>query len=250
MLWNALGSLEIFQDKIVSIVFLYLIINILSISVPLAVSFDKRIMLWKEWKAVLIAITGASIPFLLWDQHFTEQGYWGFNTTYISGLFLADLPIEEVLFFICIPFACIFTHVSILKIKTFSVSLGVVKIQTLVFLSLGTGTIILYHNQAYTTWVMSFLIITQLIGYLFFKDLLRHYIITFLFMLIPFIIVNGVLTGAGIENEVVWYNDLENFGIRFFTIPIEDFVYAYALILLNLMIFQKFAQNKTLLTPA
>jgi lycopene cyclase domain-containing protein len=116
MLWNALGSLEILQDKIGSIVSLYFIINILSISVPFAVSFDKRIMLWKEWKAVLIAIIGASIPFLLWDQYFTEQGYWGFNDTYISRIFLADLPLEEVLFFICIPFACIFTQVSFLKI--------------------------------------------------------------------------------------------------------------------------------------
>jgi lycopene cyclase domain-containing protein len=55
-------------------------------------------------------------------------------------------------------------------------------------------------------------------------------------MLIPFFIVNGILTGSFIENEVVWYNDFENLGIRLFTIPIEDTVYAFTLILLNLFV--------------
>jgi len=44
------------------------------------------------------------------------------------------------------------------------------------------------------------------------------------------------LTGSFIEEEIVWYNNSENLGIRFFTIPIEDFGYAFSLILLNLML--------------
>ena len=48
--------------------------------------------------------------------------------------------------------------------------------------------------------------------------------------------MNGILTGSFIENEVVWYNNLENLNIRLFTIPIEDTVYAFTLILLNLFV--------------
>jgi lycopene cyclase domain-containing protein len=61
-------------------------------------------------------------------------------------------------------------------------------------------------------------------------------------MLIPFFIVNGILTGTGIENEVVWYNNDENLGIRMLTIPIEDSVFAFSLILLNLLLFKKLKQ--------
>jgi lycopene cyclase domain-containing protein len=57
-------------------------------------------------------------------------------------------------------------------------------------------------------------------------------------MLIPFFIVNGVLTGSWIDNQVVWYNDAENLGIRMGTIPVEDSIYAYSMILMNLYYFE------------
>jgi lycopene cyclase domain-containing protein len=55
-------------------------------------------------------------------------------------------------------------------------------------------------------------------------------------ILIPFLIVNGILTGSFIDGEVVWYNNNENLGIRFFTIPIEDFGYGFSMILFNLLL--------------
>jgi lycopene cyclase domain-containing protein len=63
-------------------------------------------------------------------------------------------------------------------------------------------------------------------------------------MLIPFFIVNGILTGSGIEEQVVWYNDAENLGIRLLTIPVEDTAYAFSLILLNLFLFLKLTKKK------
>jgi lycopene cyclase domain-containing protein len=62
-------------------------------------------------------------------------------------------------------------------------------------------------------------------------------------MLIPFFIVNGVLTGSWIESQVVWYNNAENLGIRMGTIPVEDSIYAYSMILMNLFFFEYFTQK-------
>jgi lycopene cyclase domain-containing protein len=62
-------------------------------------------------------------------------------------------------------------------------------------------------------------------------------------MLIPFFIVNGILTGSFIENEVVWYSADEIIGIRLFTIPIEDTVYAFTLILTNLALVEFFEKK-------
>ncbi|MDO7698288.1 MAG: lycopene cyclase domain-containing protein [Schleiferiaceae bacterium] len=64
-------------------------------------------------------------------------------------------------------------------------------------------------------------------------------------MLIPFFITNGVLTGSFIADEVVWYNDAENLGIRLFTIPIEDVSYAFSLLLFNLLIYTKLTRSRT-----
>jgi lycopene cyclase domain-containing protein len=55
-------------------------------------------------------------------------------------------------------------------------------------------------------------------------------------MLIPFFIVNGILTGSFIEDQVVWYNNDENLGIRIGTVPIEDSVYAFTMILTVLVL--------------
>lgn len=62
-------------------------------------------------------------------------------------------------------------------------------------------------------------------------------------MLIPFFIVNGVLTGTGITDQVVWYNDEQNLGIRMGTIPVEDSVYAFSLILMGLGLFEYFSKK-------
>lgn len=66
-------------------------------------------------------------------------------------------------------------------------------------------------------------------------DLLSRYLVSYMLILIPFIIVNGILTGSHISDQVVWYNDDENLGIRFLTIPVEDFIYCFSMILLPLL---------------
>lgn len=59
-------------------------------------------------------------------------------------------------------------------------------------------------------------------------------------MLIPFFIVNGLLTGTFISGEVVWYNNAENLGIRIGTVPIEDVFYAFSMLYMNLILIEKF----------
>jgi lycopene cyclase domain-containing protein len=224
---------------------LYFWINLLSISVPFVVSFHPRIKLYKQWRALFTAIFIVLIPYILWDVYFTENGYWGFNPTYLSGFYILSLPIEEWLFFICIPYACVFTHESILAINP---KLGVSEkatnsisaVLTLLFVFL----IITQYNKAYTLVDSVFALIALALAYFTNRKLLSQFFITFLFMLIPFFIVNGVLTGSGIEGEVVWYNNQENLGARLFTIPIEDSAYAFSMLLFNLTVFKFFTKKK------
>ena len=63
------------------------------------------------------------------------------------------------------------------------------------------------------------------------RRVLSKIFITFLFILIPFFLVNGILTGSFIEQPIVWYNDMENMGVRIGSIPVEDLFYAFSMLL-------------------
>jgi lycopene cyclase domain-containing protein len=223
---------------------LYLLVDLLSISVPLLVSFHPRLNLYRKWAALFTAIGLSMVPYIIWDVYFTVQGYWGFNPEYLTGIYLFQLPLEEWLFFICIPYACVFTHLSLLEINPrLKLSEKVMK-RISYLLLVGFFSVLMFnYDRAYTAVDMIFGILV--LSFVLWKRpaLLRSFYPTFLVMLIPFFIVNGILTGTGIEGNIVWYNDQENLGIRMGTIPVEDSVYAFSLILLNLILFKELSQR-------
>jgi len=51
-----------------------------------------------------------ALIFIIWDVIFTKYDIWGFNDKYLVGLNIINLPLEEWLFFITIPYACVFIY--------------------------------------------------------------------------------------------------------------------------------------------
>jgi lycopene cyclase domain-containing protein len=182
--------------------------------------------------------------FLIWDGYYTKLGIWGFNEQYITGVFFSALPIEEVLFFFCIPYACLYTyHCVDLFLKSDSGSKAeTILTNVLIFACILTGFINL--EQAYTAFAFLTLALLLLIAKYFCRVpwLMKFYTV-YALLIVPFLIVNGVLTGTGLENPVVWYNNEEIFGFRILTIPFEDIFYGMSMILMNLLIY-KYLLNK------
>ena len=218
---------------------LYLWLNIGSIAVPLLYSFHPKLQLYKKFHWLLLSLMLTMGVFIPWDVIFTINGVWGFNSNYFLGFEIFSLPLEEWLFFICIPFACVFTHYALLlyfpnlklnKVATKAISISLV----LILFRLALAN----YDKWYTLVNFSLAIPLTWLVYKYNPQLLQHFFLTFLVMLIPFFIVNGVLTGSWIDNQVVWYNNAENLGIRMGTIPVEDSIYAYSMILMNLYYFE------------
>ena len=181
------------------------------------------------------------LVFIPWDILFTINGIWKFNDNYFTGLKILSLPIEEWLFFICIPYACIFTHYALLELyPKIQLNTNITKIVSYLMIGILAILALVFHNKWYTFVNFFYAAILLLIVTIYCVEILKSYFITFLVMLIPFFLVNGILTGSFIENEVVWYNNSENLNFRLFTIPIEDTVYAFTLILTNLAFTQFF----------
>lgn len=219
---------------------LYFLLLLITGIVPLSLSFDKRLQFYKSWKYVLPSIFAVAVVYIAFDVYFTKMSYWGFNPSYLSGFYLFHLPIEEILFFIVVPYASIFLHESILEYFP-QVKLGrtfnTVLTSFLVLLSF--GLLISNTEKSYTFYIFTKLAVVLIIALWFRSQALRSFFLTFLVILVPFLIVNGILTGSFIDEEVVWYNNSENLGIRIFTIPVEDFAYAFSMILLNLLLIEK-----------
>jgi lycopene cyclase domain-containing protein len=216
---------------------LYLALNLLSISVPFIFSFHPRIQFYKKFKPFFPAMIISGLVYLSWDVIFTEQGYWGFNPRYLIGVHFLGLPLEEWLFFICIPFASVFTHFTLTAIyPNFKLSTEITRYISWFLVGLLAIVPSLNLDKAYTS-VNGYLALAILLLVMYkAPEILRHFYLTFLVVLIPFFLVNGILTGSFIEEEVVWYNNAENLGIRLFTIPVEDTFYAFGMLLLAIFL--------------
>lgn len=226
---------------------LYLLVDFFTILIPFLFSFHPKLQFYKEWKSFFKANALVALIFILWDLLYTHLGVWGFNSNYVLGYYLYNLPIEEILFFICIPYSCVFTYFCLgkfypLKWKTKTENTFV---YFLVVFLLVFGFI--YIDQLYTSAVfftLSFLLIY--IKYKLKVEWLGKLISVYCILLIPFLIVNGILTGTGIDSPVVWYNSNHFIGLRILTIPFEDIFYGFEMILLNVYFFEKFREQKML----
>ncbi len=226
--------------------YLYLLINIFSVALPFLFSFEKKVHFRSYWRGLLPALVITAVVFLVWDEIFTQQGFWGFNPVYLTGIYLGLLPLEEILFFFAIPYASIFIYAAFnayFPENRFFNRYAVVF--NWIFMLACTIGIIFFNQGWYTLVNASFgLVLLILHQFVFRKSYMGNFWRFYFIHLIPFIIVNGILTGTGIEDQVVWYNNAQIIGVRIGTIPIEDTIYSMSVMLMNITIMEYLLSGK------
>ena len=225
--------------------FTYLFVNLACVVIPLMASFYKKHPFYKSWKYFLQANLIVALLFIIHDIYFTSLGVWGFNQDYlISFLDIFNLPIEEVLFFICIPYACVFTYFVFTKYvpeNLFHIIFYQFILNFLILLTLFSS--IINYNYLYTFYTSIFLFLILIFVKLKKLDI-RKIMLAYTAIIPFFFLSNGLLTGSFIESPIVFYDNNENLDIRMFTIPVEDLFYGFLLILSNCLLFDYFKYGK------
>lgn len=225
----------------------YLLINLFSIAIPLILSFERRVHFVSKWKYLWPGLLLTSAVFLVWDHAFTVRGIWGFNSSYLIGWSLFSLPLEEILFFICIPFACLFIYELVChfqKRTVFGTALRTA-LKIFIFGLIFAGMWSFHRAYTATTFFLLALFLAVHV-YILRSKYLDRFFQMYLISLIPFLIVNGLLTN-GLSfidpGPAVWYNNAENLSLRVIGIPVEDFFYSMLMLLTNVTLYEYFQKR-------
>jgi lycopene cyclase domain-containing protein len=217
---------------------LYLWVNLGAIFFPFILSFNKLGHFYKRWKAVFISIGVMSTFIISWDIFFAIEGVWGFNEEYLLGPSLWHLPLEEWLFFLCIPYAYMFLYDQLIVLRMKDILAPIVKHLDYFFLVAAMGYLIAGFGSIYTTTIASLALVFTLVMMKMNPPHRGIFYLSYIIILIPFTVVNGILTGYITPKPIVWYNNAENLGIRFLTIPIEDYLYYFLMYGICYMVYE------------
>ncbi|MCP9749948.1 lycopene cyclase domain-containing protein [Ferruginibacter sp. HRS2-29] len=217
----------------------YFLILILSLVGPFALSFDKKVAFYRQWRYLFPAMILPAAFFIIWDIIFTKQGVWSFNPGYITGIYLSAIPLEEALFFFVVPYCCVFIYECI---RCYFPRLKSTFGSDMALAAVGAGLLVaafFYSHRAYTFYTAIFNAVFIAFIFLFRRRLkffnTAAFLVAYIIILLPFLAVNGVLTYL----PVVIYNNAQNLGLRITTIPAEDIFYGMLLVLMNIVIFEK-----------
>ncbi len=213
----------------------YLYLNLAIIIFPLAFSFERRLRFYSKIKPLLIALFLVGLIFVGWDAFATYRGHWSFNPLYVSETKFVGLPLEEILFFVTVPYSCLFVYESIkyfvgdkkllLPTRWLLIAAG------LIFTALAFG----FLDREYTFLAVLSVGLTLLSVSIakieiFFS---RAYWIYIIATLLLFLVFNYILTSL----PVVEYSSVATSNIRFATIPVEDFLFNFSMLTAYLTVY-------------
>lgn len=222
----------------------YYVFNLFVFIPVLLIDVLKKVGVWRQWKQLGLAYLIVSLPFVLWDVWAAQSGHWLFSERYITSFRLAHLPIEEILFFVTVPYAMMFVW-EVIKIHVVQRTVLRAKLIKNVLILLAGACVIfavVYVERAYTRsafLVAGLTCIAVALWTKLYADLRFWYFQAAL--MVAFLLSNTFLTAL----PVILYSSSAIIGFRVGTIPLEDFFFNFSLITLFMMVYEKFGSKTT-----
>ncbi len=176
------------------------------------------------------------IIFTIWDMRFAELGIWTFHPEYLSGITFRNLPVEEWLFFIVMPFFSVYFYEFLRGRKIRIQNPNVFVAISLVLLVFFGGMTYFFRKELYPFF--TFFLLTVYFGYTVFRNNFKknypNFYTSFLIALVPFLIFRGIL----IALPVISFDMQHTMNIQIINIPVEDIGYFFLLHLMNISIYE------------
>lgn len=171
-----------------------------------------------------------STPWLLLDSWQHTVGFWHYDSRYVSGLMILNLPLDEALFFYAVPLACLLLWHIVRPIKILT-QLGWATI---------LGQVVLALAMVAWAWPLPIrsgidllLFMTTLIFVLLSRQVTTHFLSWTVVVMGCFLLTNTYLTAL----PIVIYNDSLMVPWRLGTIPVSDIHYNFAFLWSALIVY-------------
>lgn len=76
----------------------------------------------RRWRRLVLSLAPVLALFLVWDAYAIADGHWDFDPDRTTGVIVvAGIPLEEILFFLVVPFAAVLTLEAVRSVRGWSV---------------------------------------------------------------------------------------------------------------------------------
>ncbi|MBX7079923.1 MAG: lycopene cyclase domain-containing protein [Nannocystaceae bacterium] len=182
----------------------------------------------------LRAVLWGALPFVLWDAAVVGRHWW-FEPTRVLGPAIAGLPLEELGFFVVVPLACLLTW----ELVTYA---GRPQRATRAWAALAAGPlalaaiVALWFGREYTALAAAALVLAigldEACGTAVLRTRAgRDHVLVVVGLTTVF---NGYLTAR----PIVHYDERFTLGLRVGTVPLEDYGFGLALVLVTTVLYQ------------
>jgi lycopene cyclase domain-containing protein len=201
-------------------------------------AFDTAIaggtlLAWRIWfyapianlRRRIVLLSGMAFLWIILDVWSVQQGWWHYNEAYISGWYIADLPLEEIAFFVCIPIACMLTWRMLRLYVSGTLTYDMRPLLIIVF----CGVVLFgVSNLDHARTVFDCVIALITIAALYYSPIIAlcQFWVWNAVALGLFLVCNTLLTAL----PVVIYDTAAGSGGYIGTIPFEDVIYNFSLL--------------------
>jgi lycopene cyclase domain-containing protein len=210
--------------------------NVVVAGGPVLASVFYPAAVFPEPRAALVAVLLPALVFIVWDGLVTGS-FWWFNERFVTGLKLFRLPVEEVLLFFTVPYASLFLWVNFEALVRSGPGQFCWLHLLVPSLFLLTALFFLFLKRYYTFmaclfWALSLFADAVIGTNLFCRPSFQWFLLALFGLTFAF---NGYLTAR----PVVLYNNAVKTNLNVWTVPIEDFLFVFSLVLLVFILYER-----------
>jgi hypothetical protein len=216
------------------------LINLILVLIPIALAFDKRFQIFKDWRGILPAVVITGIATAVFKLAFVHYHLLSYDLSTVSDVFFFEIPLESALFCFTVPFAGIgiYNYLNSLffnnDLEKYSLALSNI------LLGLGIAIIFFAYTKAYA--VTTFVVLLLLLFYVEYVNKYR-FMYKFYRTFAVFIVLYALwqLLFAGYRSLA--YNIDRTLNFNLIKVPFENYFLLGAILLLAVYFFEYFKRR-------